>query len=402
MKRRLPIGIQDKEYILKHKNIDVLLFDMNNEDYTITDIKKIYDYNRLPFNLENRVNNIECASRLGTWIKSRGLSGSRKDIPEIKRIFNTDNIHKLTVDSYGLNLTDHYWFHKTDNDLKWEKFNYFDNEFDQLKQSGNYSPVIDNSVNNTSPNFCVDGSIVKRWVVNNGDRMLLKGSRYKNMQEPYNERIVSLILDEFKLDHVQYNQKSTKDMIPYSECKTMSDRNIEFINAQWVINSEEYKDKTISLYSHYINLCQKNNILFAKENVDAMLALDFLIGNEDRHKGNFGILRNADTLEWKIIAPIFDNGNSLFFDRDDNSINEWGIDSLGKAFDDGNRLQLNLIGYPEWYDNIKGKRITEIIVNGLKCNERLSDERINKISEIYNERRNIFEKTINKKHEEPC
>jgi hypothetical protein len=344
--------------------------------------------------MEDRVNNIECASRLGTWIKSRGLSGSRKDIPEIKKIFNTDNIHKLTVDSYGLNLTDHYWFHKTDNDLKWERLNYFDNEFDQLKQSGNYSPVIDNSVKNPSPNFCVDGSIEKRWVINNGDRVLLKGSRYKYMQEPFNERIVSLILDEFKLDHVHYNQKRTKDMTPYSECKTMSDKNIEFINAQWVINSELCKDKSISLYTHYINLCQKNNILFAKENVDAMLALDFLIGNEDRHRGNFGILRNADTLEWKIIAPIFDNGNSLFFDRDDNSIKEWGIDSLGKAFGDGNRLQLDLIGYPEWYDNNNGKRISEIIINGLKCNERLSDERINKISEIYNERRNIFEKVI--------
>jgi hypothetical protein len=387
----------NKEYILKHKNKEVLLFDMNNEDYTITGIKKINDYNRLPFNLEDKNNNIECASRLGTWIKSRGLSGSRKDIPDIKKLFNTDNIHKLTVDSYGLNLTDHYWFHGTEKDLLWDKINYFENNFDQLKQSGNYSPVIDNSIKDPSPNFCVDGSIEKRWVIKDGERVLLKGSRYKYMQEPFNEKIVSLILDEFKLDHVHYNQEKTKDMLPYSECKTMSNINNEFINAQWVITSENCLNKTKTLYDNYIGLCKKNNIPSFKKNIDAMISIDFLIGNEDRHRGNFGILRNADTLEWVKIAPIFDNGNSLFFDMDDNTINEWGIDSLGKAFGDGNRLQLDLIDYPDWYNNIKGRHISDIIINGLKYNEKLSCKRIDKINEIYNERRKIFEKVIEKK-----
>jgi hypothetical protein len=33
----------------------------------------------------------------------------------------------------------------------------------------------------------------------------------------------------------------------------------------------------------------------------------------DRHFNNFGILRDSDTLQWVSVAPVYDNGNSLFY-----------------------------------------------------------------------------------------
>ena len=50
----------------------------------------------------------------------------------------------------------------------------------------------------------------------------------------------------------------------------------------------------------------------AAEELKSMLVFDSLIYNEDRHFGNFGLLR--DNRSGKIIgpAPIFDNGLSLF------------------------------------------------------------------------------------------
>jgi hypothetical protein len=45
-----------------------------------------------------------------------------------------------------------------------------------------------------------------------------------------------------------------------------------------------------------------------------MITVDYIIANEDRHFGNFGLLRNGDTLEWLGAAPIFDSGSSLGFD----------------------------------------------------------------------------------------
>ena len=43
-----------------------------------------------------------------------------------------------------------------------------------------------------------------------------------------------------------------------------------------------------------------------------MLVFDALIYNEDRHFGNFGLLRNSHTGEVIAPAPLFDNGLSLF------------------------------------------------------------------------------------------
>lgn len=45
--------------------------------------------------------------------------------------------------------------------------------------------------------------------------------------------------------------------------------------------------------------------------LEQMIVLDALIANEDRHWGNFGSLRDSESLEFIGLAPIFDNGNSL-------------------------------------------------------------------------------------------
>ena len=44
-----------------------------------------------------------------------------------------------------------------------------------------------------------------------------------------------------------------------------------------------------------------------------MILIDFIIANGDRHWGNFGFIRNAESLEWLGTAPLFDTGNSLFY-----------------------------------------------------------------------------------------
>ena len=41
---------------------------------------------------------------------------------------------------------------------------------------------------------------------------------------------------------------------------------------------------------------------------------DFVLTNTDRHLNNFGVLRNSRTLKFVRMAPIFDSGNSMFWD----------------------------------------------------------------------------------------
>ena len=117
-----------KEYILQHKDHDVMLFDMDNENFKILDIHEIINNERLPFGLSDKDNMTQCAIQLDAWIKGRGLSGSRKDLVNIKNLFNVKDTTALTVKSLGLNLTDHFWLHVTNETLSWKNVNYFNNE----------------------------------------------------------------------------------------------------------------------------------------------------------------------------------------------------------------------------------------------------------------------------------
>ncbi|MCR5776733.1 MAG: hypothetical protein K6G84_04840 [Lachnospiraceae bacterium] len=47
--------------------------------------------------------------------------------------------------------------------------------------------------------------------------------------------------------------------------------------------------------------------------MDYQIMTDYLISNTDRHMNNIAIMRNPDTLELLGFAPIYDSGNSMFY-----------------------------------------------------------------------------------------
>ena len=71
---------------------------------------------------------------------------------------------------------------------------------------------------------------------------------------------------------------------------------------------------------HYVNLCEEHGIKNIRHSLDEMLVIDYIVANEDRHFNNFGVIRNAETLEWLSAAPIFDSGTSLGYNRLERSI----------------------------------------------------------------------------------
>ena len=75
------------------------------------------------------------------------------------------------------------------------------------------------------------------------------------------------------------------------------------------------KDNSTSVYRHYLNCCDALGAPGVERAVDQMIVLDYLIANEDRHQNNFGLIRDANTLDWIGAAPIFDSGSSLGYDK---------------------------------------------------------------------------------------
>lgn len=115
------------------------------------------------------------------------------------------------------------------------------------------------------------------------------------------------------IPHVPYTVTWNKGA-PYSICEDFIDENTELIPA-WRIIQTQKQDNSTSLYQHFLNCCNALGIPGAEEFLDRMITLDYIIANEDRHLNNFGAIRNAETLEWIGMAPIYDSGSSLGYDK---------------------------------------------------------------------------------------
>ena len=83
--------------------------------------------------------------------------------------------------------------------------------------------------------------------------------------------------------------------------------------------------------------------------LDQMMALDYLIANEDRHFNNFGLLRDPDTLEWLGPAPIYDSGSSLGYDKLTPQIRS-GRNISCKPFKKTHQDQLRMVTSFDWLD----------------------------------------------------
>ena len=117
--------------------------------------------------------------------------------------------------------------------------------------------------------------------------------------------------------------------------------------------------------------------------LDRMLVLDYIIANEDRHFNNFGALRNAETLEWLGMAPIYDSGSSLGYDKMPGQMRS-EKDVVCKPFKNHHAEQLKLVTDFDWIDFDRLSDVDELISSVLSCEEAadyIDEGRIHAITE---------------------
>ena len=105
---------------------------------------------------------------------------------------------------------------------------------------------------------------------------------------------------------------------PFSICEDFVTTHTELVSAYRIMQIRERKNHE-SEYMHYVNICRELGVDVVPA-LDGMITLDYIIANEDRHFGNFGLLRDPDKLEWIGAAPVFDSGTSLWYNRSDDQI----------------------------------------------------------------------------------
>ena len=333
-------------YTLMHKDVPVLDMELDESTCSIQKLGTAYHIEHLPLGTFHK--NIVDRTELNAWWIDRSIPASRSGVRRALETLDLPNTQLLLTRCFGLSLSDQYWVKPQDSDLQWENINFFCNPFsedigDVLLGKAPKTDVFDFS----SPDNTSDGYLKKRWKIINGKRCLLKAGSNPFLQQPFNEVIASLIAEHLGIPHVPYSML-WDDGAPYSVCEDFITPDTELVSA-WRVMRSTKRDNSVSLYRHYLHCCQSLGVQDIQHAVDQMIVLDYLILNEDRHQNNFGLIRNANTLEWIGASPIFDSGSSLGYDKLPAQIlTGRGVEC--KPFKRTHEEQLKLVSSFDWID----------------------------------------------------
>lgn len=243
------------------------------------------------------------------WLERRVIPKNRTFVDEIlKTLGLSHNDTKGIIDvCKGLSLNDSYWVVPDGFDGTFEQFNLYENRFSEMLALVAYTGAGQSKqAFTTSPELTTNGMLPKAWrYVENDGIYLYKGgtSGASNAgREPYCEYYASQIAETMRLNAVHYDLENWKG-ITASKCALFTNKDVSYVPIGRIV-----KSGGIQKCLEYYDAKGKD---FA-EQIRSMLVFDALIYNEDRHFGNFGVLRDNHTGEIIAPAPIFDNGLSLF------------------------------------------------------------------------------------------
>lgn len=327
---------------LMHKKIAVARILIDDETAGILKVLDVTDVLRLPVGC--RVSNgLPERKGLNDWWRGRAIPASRSGIRQALEAMSLSHTEQLLTKCYGLSLSDHYWINPKDNPLDWDKINFFDNQFSEDVGNALFGQAApEDGLDLVSPDNTSDGWLKKKWKIIDGKRCLVKGGSNPYQQEPMCETLATALYKRLGcMAFVTYSLIWEEDL-PYSVCENFVTKDTEFVNAYSIFLTRKHPNHR-SVYDHFLDCCENLGIPNMREFLDYLLATDFIIANTDRHMGNFGALRNADTLEWIGAAPIFDSGTSLWHDQVTQGIHLAG-DIEAKPFRSKHSEQITLSG----------------------------------------------------------
>jgi hypothetical protein len=374
-----------------HKSLPVAEIALEDKLGVILSVDTVHDKDHLPVGTSVPEGNPNY-TKLTQWWKARSIPASRSGLRHILERLNVPVAQTLVKECYGLSLSDQYWIRPENSGLKWESINFFQNAFSEdvgnILFGGKISGAKPDLI---SPDSTSDGQLKKRWKVSDGRRCLIKGGSNPFHQEPLNEVLASALLHRLRIPRVAYTLM-WEDNKPYSVCEDFITPETELVSAIQIFGTKPFAEGS-DRYAHFLDCCDALRIPGMRDHLDQMLALDFLIDNSDRHFGNFGAVRHADTLEWIGPAPLFDNGTSLWCSTINRYINA-DAETESATFYQKHIDQLTLVTSFDWLDFDTLDGIGNAFAAILETSPYIDDERLTFLCQALERRAEMLEEFI--------
>lgn len=252
--------------------------------------------------LDTRINNL---NSFYYWCSSRVLTLDRKYAKEILNAIGanqaiTDKDRAMIAVSYhGLSLTDVYWIRSAKETVDFEQLSLYNHSlsdtFANVSLRGK-DITLQNAHLVMSRDAAGDvgtpGVAPKAWVRKDGEIYLFKDGDERDVEA---ELLASRILSCFKVNYVPYEEDFFEG-VKVSKCKiiTSPEKSIvsyEFVDVYCTNRDIDKLDFVLKKdpYSYYM-----------------MNILDYLVGNTDRHWGNWGFYVDNDTNKLQGLYPMMD------------------------------------------------------------------------------------------------
>ena len=315
---------------------------------------------------------------LAAWIASRSIPDMRPNLAPVLRELAARHGIDLMFDSWGLNLSDQYWFKPVDIDVDWHDVNYFENGYEEALGEtllGGSAPAGNSTARIThSPDTATPGMLSKTWIHRDGTNLLVKSGTGNENREPYNEllatKLLARLLDDE--DFVAYSLTERHGRA-YSTCPTFVTSETELIPAADVLTAfgvTEGRD----LHRGYLEAGQALGVSNLGRAVSKMIVADHLMANFDRHTHNFGLMREVETLDRYRVAPLFDNGCGFYSRATTDELEHGRYLWEAHPFRPYPSQQLALVEDLSWYDSSSLDGFLDDIADVLSLNAQL-DER---------------------------
>lgn len=297
-------------YTLMRKNIPLTTVEIDDNGQMVwADYMNCREWEMLP--MEHATD----ANRLSVWWKNRSVPIKQGKIAEMLERKQISCPGEYLLKNLGLSLTDYYWIRPMGSSLSWEDVNLYENNFQNemvIDPAGDDSRIY----GQYNPNSSLQGALEKKWTIMDGKRYLLKGNKDNFSAESINEVIASTLhamqgtfaFTPYRLVRIE-NREYDFGCIS----KMFTSQKKELVSAYAVVTSEKQQND-MSSYEHFIHVCGRHGMDTEKlrSSLEYQIQTDFILSGRDRHLNNVAVIRDADSLEFLNMAPIFDSGKCLF------------------------------------------------------------------------------------------
>lgn len=292
-------------YFLMHLNNECAIVEFNPVTGNLVDFD-VTDKTLMPMNGSSNLRDIN------NWWIHRPFPSTREDMKQVMKMAGAINPELYLIKNLALSMTDSYWICPVEeSELRWE-----DVRLTNQSAIGKTRVPYHNR-DSYDPNASLDGQMSKHWDLSQTPPVLVKRAMDYDSQQAVNEVFASLIHSRQPLapEYVSYSAKRdpTQNKFLVSICNSFVEPGLEFLPAYELGCAQGVKE--LSDYDRYIKKwvdCGLDEDVVRKF-LDYQTLTDFIISNVDRHLGNFGVLRDVNTLKFIKPAPIYDSGNSMFY-----------------------------------------------------------------------------------------